>query len=125
MCVKVHMQALANCMKDGCQVVHAGITRRREHPVQAFTRLGCERGKLFEAHRRIDQIAQDQPCCLWFPIKKKSGRFIHHGCAKAESRSTRSITVCLKSRVSAMALPLVPDIYGLVALCCAFFRDRT
>ena len=80
--LEIHVQAIADCVEDGSEVVHAGVACRREHAMQALARLGGQRCKMLEAYGRIDQVAQDQPCRLGPPVEEQRGRFVQQSLRK-------------------------------------------
>ena len=70
------VKPLPHCQKNGSEVVHAGVTSGRQHPMQAFAGLGGKCRKLLEADGSVDQVTQDQTGGPGFAVEKQSGGLI-------------------------------------------------
>ena len=68
--LKINLQSITNSPKNRRQVIHARIPRRLQHAVQAFARLGCQRGELLKTHGGIHQVTQNQPDRFGLTIQK-------------------------------------------------------
>jgi len=49
-----------------------GLPAADKHAVQALARLGGQRAKLFEADRRVDEVAQDRARRLGFAAQEQA-----------------------------------------------------
>lgn len=73
---QIDLKLFAHCPKNGRQVVHVGVTRGREHPVQAFAGLGRKRRQLLKPEGGVDQVAQYQSGGFGLAIEKQGGRLV-------------------------------------------------
>jgi hypothetical protein len=60
--LKTHIQAVSNRTKNRNQIVHPGVARREQHPVQALAGLGLQSGELFKPDGHVNEVEQDDAC---------------------------------------------------------------
>lgn len=69
-------QLLAHSTEDSRKIVHVRVSPGRQHPVQAFARPFGQFGKLLEAERCVDKVAQDEARGLRFAVQEQRGRLV-------------------------------------------------
>lgn len=115
---KIDPKPITNNPKNCCQIVHAWIARRRQHPVQALAGLGCQSGELFKTDGCVDQVTQNQSCRFGFAIQKQCCGLVQqrlckgcialyalNNCFLEASCQCHWVTSCLCSRLTWRSVP--------------------